>query len=196
MMTTKPRNTSHAGLDARLLVGLAFLIGVVIMPAVTRAETNAELIPSFGVSKPVHDDTAEAQTQWGLAVRGQLGSIFKPEIGVAYREESRFDDQLRLRSWPVTASMWVAPVRVLYVGGGVGWYHTTYDYEDALLIPTSTTQNFGVHLGGGLEVPISRNMALDLNGRYVFLQKEGSELPPGNFDPDFWTTSLGLAVRL
>jgi len=196
MMTTKLRNTSHAGLDARLLVGLAFLIGVLTTPAVTRAEMNAELIPSFGVSKPVHDDTAEAQTQWGLAVRGQLGSIFKPEIGVAYREESRFDDQLLLRSWPVTASMWVAPVRMLYVGGGVGWYHTTYDYEDALLIPTSTTQNFGVHLGGGLEVPISRNMALDLNGRYVFLEKEGSELPPGSFDPDFWTTSLGLAVRL
>jgi len=37
--------------------------------------------------------------------------------------------------------------------------------------------------------------ALDLNGRYVFLDQATSALPPNGFDPDFWTTSVGLAIK-
>jgi opacity protein-like surface antigen len=77
----------------------------------------------------------------------------------------------------------------------VGWYHTTLDYNDALALPSETRQDFGVHVGGGLRVPLASSAALDLNGRYVFLQDQNSRLVPSTFDPDFWTTSVGLAIR-
>ena len=177
----------------RMLVRLAIIVGVLGSSAV--AAHAVEIIPSVGVSKTVHDDDAQARMQFGLAARGNWGSIMKPEIGIAYREEERSDDQLSMRSWPVTASLWLAPGRgVVYAGGGVGWYHTTFDYDDALNIESSTSQQFGVHLGGGLGIPLANRLTLDLNGRYVFLKDETSELPPEEFNPSYWTTSLGLAL--
>ena len=50
-------------------------------------------------------------------------------------------------------------------------------------------------VGGGLRVPLAPSAALDLNGRYVFLEEQNSRLVPSQFDPDFWTTSVGLAIR-
>jgi hypothetical protein len=79
----------------------------------------------------------------------------------------------------------------------VGWYHTNYDY--AVNTPTladETRQQFGVHVGGGLEMPIAPGAALDLTGRYVFMESQESKLVPTKFDPDFWSMSLGLALKL
>ena len=53
-----------------------------------------------------------------------------------------------------------------------------------------------MHLGGGLELPMVPGVAsLDLNGRYVYLGDQKSDLPPNNFKADFWTTSLGVAFH-
>ena len=38
--------------------------------------------------------------------------------------------------------------------------------------------------------------SLDLNGRYVYLGDQASELPPSQFNANFWTTSLGIAFHL
>jgi opacity protein-like surface antigen len=98
--------------------------------------------------------------------------------------------------WPVTASLWVTPVPALYAGAGVGWYHTTLDYQGALPLDDETSQDFGVHLGGGMKVPMGSAVALDLGGRYVMMQdQEESQLVPDTFDPDFWTLAAGLAFR-
>ena len=37
--------------------------------------------------------------------------------------------------------------------------------------------------------------SLDLNGRYVYLGDQASQLPPNNYKADFWTTSLGVALH-
>jgi hypothetical protein len=50
-------------------------------------------------------------------------------------------------------------------------------------------------LGGGLRVPLVPRVGLDLNGRYVFLGDIDQKLSTERMDPDFWTTSLGLAIR-
>lgn len=99
--------------------------------------------------------------------------------------------------WPLTASLWVSPIPTLYAGGGVGWYHTTIQYPSALGLADQTTQKFGVHLGGGFSIPLLPAIAsLDLNGRYVFLERQASQLPPNQFDPDFWSVSAGLAIHI
>jgi opacity protein-like surface antigen len=97
--------------------------------------------------------------------------------------------------WPVTASLWLTPLSMLYAGGGVGWYHTTFDYNEALPLQDTTKQKFGVHLGGGLTLPLAPVLGLDLQGRYVFLNKAGIPPRPQSFNPDYWTTSLGLAIK-
>ena len=84
---------------------------------------------------------------------------------------------------------------MLYAGGGLGWYQTTYDYASDVPIEDSTEMTMGIHLGGGLNVPIAPRLGLDLSGRYVFMQKSDQNLQlPTTFNPDFWSTSLGLAI--
>jgi len=189
-------STVHLGsrLATRSLVAALVFFAMLVI-GIEIASAGAELIPSVGITKSVHDSDADAQIYGGLALRGSVIPGLKAEIGAAYRSETRLNGDLKVKTWPVTGSLWLTPLPVLYAGGGVGWYHTTLDYADALAIESHTTQQFGVHLGGGLEIPLGPVAALDLNGRYVFLKKETSALPPNEFDPDFWTTTLGLAIK-
>jgi len=159
-----------------------------------------EVIPSVGITRPVHTGGTNAKIFGGLAFRGNLTPILKSEVGVAYRTESRLDGNLDTRQWPVTASLWLAPVQNLYAGGGVGWYQTTYDYnadyaEANGLTDQTTKSEFGAHLGGGLGVPLTPTLGIDVNGRYVFMNKSAGDLPSGHFNPNFWSTTAGLSFH-
>ena len=117
---------------------------------------------------------------------------------MAYRSESRFDERLHVRMWPVTASLYLAPLPMLYAGAGVGWYQVTYDYDQSKIpfaVSDETKQEFGVHLGGGMTLPVTPSVGIDLNGRYVMMRDQRSRLVPEKFSPDFWTSSLGLALK-
>ena len=178
---------------ARALV--ASLLITVLALVAARSAQAVELIPSVGITKPATRGNERAQLSGGLALRGSFLPLLKSELGVAYRSESRLNGDLHVKMWPVTASLWLQPIPALYAGGGVGWYHTTLDYAETLPLQNETRQEFGMHVGGGLRVPIASAAALDLNGRYVFMDSQQSQLPPTTWDPDFWTTTLGLAIR-
>lgn len=154
---------------------------------------SAEIVPAVGLTRSKDGD--ETKAFGSLAFRGNLLPIIQTEIGVAYRSESRFDDYVDVKMWPVTASLWLNPVPAIYAGGGVGWYHTTFDYRDDTGIATETSEEFGVHLGGGVKVPIAPMAAIDLHGRYVMMRDQEARLIPERFDPDFWETRLGLAFH-
>jgi opacity protein-like surface antigen len=175
-----------AGVAVLLLLGAAAVMGA-------RTAHAAEIIPSVGLSRATDGD--ETKSNVGLALRGDLaGPVLQSEIGVSYRSEQYFDGALKAKMIPVTASLLVRPIPTLHADAGVGWYHTKYDY--AAPIADETKQQFGVHVGGGLQVPIAPRAALDLTGRYVFMKDQESKLVPTTFDPDFWTMSLGLALKL
>jgi opacity protein-like surface antigen len=179
-------------LDRAVIGAMILLVMLLAGMQVARA---GEIVPSIGITKTIDNDDGDAKIFGGLAFRGSLAPMLKSEIGLAYRDESFADDNLKVRMWPLTASLWLSPLPTLYAGGGVGWYHTTFDYAESLPLQDETQQKFGVHLGGGFGIPIGPVAALDLNGRYVFLDQEASALPPNGFDPDFWTTSVGLAIK-
>ena len=175
-----------------LLGCCSVLLGAVLLLGAAPASA-LEIIPSVGLTRSVDSDDTESLL--GLALRGSLiPGVVKTEIGAQYRSESLYGGDLSLRQWPVTASLWLSPVPSLYAGAGVGWYHTTFEYADELDLDDNTTQEFGVHVGGGLRVPLVPQAALDLQGRYVFMQDQESQLVPESFDPDFWSLSLGIAI--
>jgi opacity protein-like surface antigen len=153
---------------------------------------SAQIIPSLGITKPV-DGGGDANTYGGLAFRTALAPLLSTEVGVAYRTESRYGGNLAVRSWPVTASLYLTPVPSLYAGAGVGWYQTTFDYSSQIPLADQTSQQFGVHVGGGVQVPLASALAVDLGGRYVMMRDQSSHLVPEHFNPDFWMLSLGLA---
>jgi outer membrane protein with beta-barrel domain len=175
-------------------VAVGVLIFVVAVLVGISAAHSAELVPSVGVTRAT-DGSGEAKTFVGLALRGNLAPMLKHEFAVGYRKEEYFNGDLEVTMVPATFSIWVAPLPVLYAGGGVGIYATTYNYRDQLLIPDTSRGSFGTHVGGGLNVPLAPMVAIDLNGRYVFMGEQSTQLSQGKFNPDFWTTSLGVAIK-
>ena len=95
---------------------------------------------------------------------------------------------------PVTESVYFAPISLLYAGGGVGMYFTSLTYQN-LPIPNTSSQKFGVHLGGGINFPLAPMISVDLNTKYVFMDKQATGLTQGSFDPSFWSTAVGLAIH-
>jgi opacity protein-like surface antigen len=181
----------HSHLLWRLTAGVITLVlSLILGVSLSRA---GEIVPAVGLMRM--NGSEDTKVFGSLAFRGNLAPVLQSEIAIAYRNENRFNDQLAVRMWPVTASLWVTPVPTLYAGGGVGWYHTTLDYDESLPIEDETSEEFGVHLGGGIKVPLGPKAGLDLGGRYVMMREQESQLIPQRFDPDFWMTSVGLAFR-
>ena len=176
----------------RFLIGTLLLAILVALPAgISRA---AQLIPSVGFTKSTDSSAGSGKVYGGVALRAPLLPFLSVEGGIAYRDESTSNGDLTVRMWPVTASLWLTPVPVLYAGGGLGWYRTSYDYESTLPFEDTTTNDVGVHLGGGLAIPLAPRLGLDLNGRYIFMQDDNKVQLPTEFNPGFWSTSVGLAI--
>lgn len=178
---------------ARLLIGTLLL--VILVSASTGISRATQLIPSLGFTKATDSSAGDGKFFGGVALRAPLIPFISAEGGIAYREESFSNDDLKVRMWPVTASLWLTPLPMLYAGGGLGWYHTTYDYRSTLPYTDTTTNKVGVHLGGGLAFPLAPGLGLDLNGRYIFMQTDNSVQIPTKFNPDYWSMSLGLAIK-
>jgi opacity protein-like surface antigen len=179
-----------AWLPAAPALALLVALGIAFAPVLSSA---AEIVPSYGITKSKDSDEVHGMAQLGL--RGNLiPEVLQVEVAGGYRTDSRDNGQLDVRQWPITTSLYLTPIHMLYVGAGVGWYHTTYDYESEA-IADETTQDFGVHVGGGVKVPVASHAALDLGGRWVQLQDQESHLVPEKFNPSFWTLSAGLALK-
>ena len=187
------RTQANGHRKVREVLLVLILSAVALACFAVRATPAASLVPSLGLTKPANGG-GDAKMTTGLALRGDITPGLMGEIGLSYRSESRFNNQVDVRSWPVTASLYFKPGPV-YVGAGVGWYQTSFAYPDGSIFEDETRQDFGVHAGGGLELPITKAVGVDLNGRYVMMQDQQSRLVPEDFDPDFWAMSLGLAMH-
>ena len=164
------------------------------MCAAVKAQAATEIIPSVGLTRTADSD--ETKSDVGLAIRGTaIPHVADLELKGQYRKQDVLGGQATERMWPITASLWLTPLRVLYAGAGVGWYHTTLDYNAPLTQDNQTFQKFGVHAGGGVRVPFGTSLGLDLSGRYVWLEDQETVAIPQKFNPDFWDMSLGLAFR-
>lgn len=179
---------------ARKLVGmLALAAWAVTSPGIARA---IEIIPSLGITKSTDENAGDANGFGGLAIRAPLFPFLKVEGAIGYRQDSFAGGDVKVRQWPVTASLWASPFPMVYAGGGLGWYRTTLDFDSSLPIEDDTSLQMGVHLGGGVSVPLAPRLGLDLNGRYIFMQEDNDNVQvPTTFNPDFWTTSVGLAIQ-
>ena len=186
-------NRKALRLADRILLGALVLLALMLIGI--GAARAAEIVPSVGLVRATSGD-GSVKTFAGLALRGSVLPMVKTEIGVAYRNEPYFNGDLNVKMWPVTASLWLSPLPMLYFGGGAGWYHTTYDYKEGLGLQDQTSQEFGTHLGGGLTIPVLPAVAsLDLGGRYVMLREKDSPMAPGAITQSFWSTVLGVAIK-
>lgn len=188
-MQTRP--SANLPLLQRAAIGA--IVFLLLLLAGLRTAHAAEIVPSVGVSRM--SDSDDQKMFLSLGLRSGLVPRVETEIGVAYRKEAA-EGAFEMSTIPVTLSLWVSPVPMLYAGGGAGAYFQAIRYEDSLLAPNQSETQFGAHVGGGLRFPLAPMAKLDLHGRYVLLGEQTAEFGSGaaDFDPSFWSVSAGLAV--
>lgn len=178
--------------DRALIGGIVLVVLVFLGAGIAR---SAEILPSVGIARST--EGGESRLYTGLALRTGLAPFLQSEVGVAYRKEQFASNAGTATTWPLTASLWFAPIPFAYAGGGVGWYHTSFSYEGVPLAGTlaATDQRFGTHVGGGMRMPLAPMVGLDLNARYVILGDSSDSTVPSDYDPKFWSAALGLGVK-
>ncbi|HET7225534.1 MAG TPA: hypothetical protein VFK69_07430 [Candidatus Eisenbacteria bacterium] len=186
------RSHDSMSLLDRAVIGALIVMAVLLVGIQTAHASTNWLIPSVGMTRAIHGDN-EVTPFGQLAIRTHWAPLLSTEVGVGYRQDHFNDNTITQRSWPVTATLWITPVQQIYVGGGVGLYNNSLSFRDDLGIRNRTTERFGTHVGGGVMVPLGSSLGLDLNAKYVFMEREHVDFV--SFDPSNWTTSAGLAFR-
>ncbi len=179
------RLASGRVLFAGSITALALLVGGGTAAAVTN-----ELMPEVGMTRAVHGDRA-VTGDVRLGLRTAWTRFVKTEVDAAYREDQFDGGTVKMKSWPITGSVWIAPYLGLYAGGGIGWYNETTRFGANAPFTNLTTQKFGEHVGGGYEAPLVGPVSLDLNLRYVWLEKSGFD----EVNRNHWNTAIGAGIR-
>ncbi len=175
----------------RVLFGGLILVMALLVGAGTAAAVTSELVPAVGMTRAVHGDRA-VTGDVRLGLRTAWTRMLRSEVGVSYREDQFDGGTVKMKSWPVTASLWVAPYMGLYAGGGIGWYNESTRFGANAPFTRVNTQKFGEHVGVGYEAPLAGPVGLDVNFRYVWLQKSGFE----EINRNNWITTIGATVRI
>lgn len=157
--------------------------------------------PQVGWQKSSSADNGSLM--FGAALRFRISEAIGLEGSISYRSEDYADGALTVKTWPIMVTGLIYPVRYFYGAIGIGWYNTSFDYGDKPLAQTlrnNTQQNFGWHLGGGLEIPASKSINVTADIRYVFLNYDFGDLERaanrGDLISNFFVITLGASFML
>jgi len=111
-------------------------------------------------------DTDEGATTFGAFLRS--GAVLGVEGAVDYRTE-KLGGGGELKTWPITASLVLQPIPMVYGLAGIGWYQTTLDFPSDLMIEKKTESKVGYHVGAGAQFPVLPPLSLLADVRYAYI---------------------------
>ncbi|MBN2011040.1 outer membrane beta-barrel protein [candidate division KSB1 bacterium] len=173
------------------------IMGLTILMVAPVDAQSISVGPQVGYYKT--KDADDGNFMGGVAWRMKLMPAFGVEASINYRQENYANDALTVRSWPVMVTGLFYPVPVAYGAVGAGWYNTTVDYDQDMVasLEDETTQEFGWHFGGGLELPVGVTSKFTADIRYVFLNYDFGEIPgSGNLESNFYVLTVGFLFGL
>ena len=168
-------------------------VALSLWSSVALAERAVSFGPQIGFSKASDTD---AKVLYGAALRAKFLPALGVEGSINYRQEEFAGDTGTMRSWPVQVTGLFYPVSVVYAAVGAGWYNTTFDYDDSVVLSDDTQQEVGWHFGGGLELPLGEVMKFTGDIRYVYLDYDFETVPGSNAQDDFYMVTGGLLFNL
>jgi opacity protein-like surface antigen len=167
--------------DMKWGVRLSIMAVALALASTARADLGGVDAGPFSIGgRATYFHSKDFDHSWygGAQVRYHFINVLAIEGSVDYRREVVNKDtpaETKIHVYPVQASLMyylfpnsrVSP----FVLGGAGWYYTTVDGPNY-----SNTQNrFGTHVGGGLELYLSKQVSLDATYRYVWVEDVNSK---------------------
>jgi hypothetical protein len=154
--------------------------------------------PVLGYQKASGAD--EGNLMLGAALRLKFSPAIGAEGSINYRREKYADGLLTVKSWPVMASALLYPLPNIYGVLGGGWYNTEYEFDRDLvpMVSNKSKQEFGWHLGGGIEFPFSTTSKLTSDLRYVFIDYDIEDIVglDDKVKSNFVVLTVGLMIGL
>lgn len=189
------------------LIIVSFLLGATTFTASAQtAGDRAAIKDTFGFGPRLGfykaQDADEGNFYGGLQARLRLGRVAGIEGSVEYRAGQEYGlagYTVKTSFVPVTASfMLFVPLSegfAPYGLAGLGAYYTRYNFSEAaagLGFEDDSSFNLGYHLGFGAELPLSNNVALNADYRYLFLNPDENEesLEGASFSGNVFTAGL------
>jgi len=145
-------------------------------------------------------DAEEGSFLGGAAVRLKLSKTFGVEGAFLVRSEKYAKNTIKVTNYPVMVTGLFYPLPIVYGAVGAGWYNSKIEYRFDTPVSSvtdeQTVQDFGWHFGAGVELPLSYNINLHGDIRYVFLNYEFEDVPGSNVENDFIMINVGLLFEL
>ena len=134
----------------------------------------------------------------GVQARLRILKFLGVEGAVSYHQDEFLDGDVKLHTYPVELTGLLYPFPdlafELYGLAGVGWYYTRYTFHGALSAADDETDSlFGVHVGAGAAIDLSRRASINADFRWIFLDEPGVD--NGDLDEeefDRWQVTAGL----
>jgi len=189
-ISSQPKETTMKVRMCVVLIILLFSSGVL-------SAQGIGLGPVLGYQKA--SDADEGNLMLGAALRVKLSPAMGIEGSINYRQEKYADGLLTVKSWPVMASALLYPLPNVYGVLGGGWYNTTFEFDNEQLpmLDSKTEQEFGWHLGGGVELPFSATASITGDIRYVFIDYDIEEMVGmDDVQSNFYVITVGLLIGL
>ncbi len=132
----------------------------------------------------------------GAKARLHVLRFLAAEASITFHQNRYEDGDILVTQYPVqlTAFLYIIPVGPIrpYILGGVGWYYTRIDYRDNLdFIDDQTDHFFGVHLGAGVEIMLGKQVSIDADVRYIFVNASTEQVIKDQ-DFNYWQITFGL----
>ena len=170
------------------------LLGLFLYPVVSRADDGGK----FGVGirggwyKVL--DANDGKIYGGLQARWKVFPALAIEGLVDYRPEETFPGNRKVTSYPVLVSALFylipgAPVSPYLLVGG-GWYYSKVEDSQG----STYTNDFGAHVGGGLDFRLAPNVVLNADVRYYFLNYNDQKVK--DLQANGYIISAGLTFYL
>ncbi|HLP16627.1 MAG TPA: outer membrane beta-barrel protein, partial [Bacteroidota bacterium] len=163
----KLHSTQAQGIIMKNIVpSLCFLLLLTAVPLEAQYSSNQSNQASIGIGPQLGlykaQDADNMKLMGGVAIRLKLAQALGIEGSINYRQEDYANGAAKVKSWPVMATGLIYVLPVVYGAIGAGWYNSTIEYNipanpvtgSAINVSSETTQKFGWHFGGGVELPV------------------------------------------
>ncbi|HEX6323136.1 MAG TPA: outer membrane beta-barrel protein [Vicinamibacterales bacterium] len=157
----------------RPAAAFAVLSALALLPPAAAAQTLG-IGPRMSFVRPDPALGTASDRYSGGALRLKTSPRTAIELAMDWRSTTNDDATVRIRDYPVQASLMLYPVRAAiapYLLGGVGWYSQRMEaLSGADVLSQSTVRRMGYHGGFGGDLRLGARASLFADYRYTFIR--------------------------
>lgn len=174
----------------KMVILTIFFLSLVFYPVISHAEEVGSFGLGFRGGWYKAQDANDGTVYGGLQARLKLFPALAIEGLVDYHPEQSFPGNRKVTSYPVLVSalFYLIPGAQVspYLLGGAGWYYSKVEDSQG----SAWTNDFGAHVGGGVDIPLSSKIVLNADLRYYFLNLSDQKVK--DLQANGYIASLGI----